>query len=73
MVITQIFIWKENSLGVKPAFSCNWCRKFILKNKIPIKKVLTPEFINNRYTGNLITSVIFDNIPVVMCHTLKNT
>ena len=36
----HIIIWKENSLGVKPAFSCNWCRKFILKNNLPIKKFL---------------------------------
>ena len=69
----RIVIWKENTFGVKPAFSCNWCRKFILKNNIPIKKCLTPEFTNDKYTGNLTSSVIDGNIPVVMCHAVKNT
>lgn len=69
----RIIIWKENTFGIRPAFSCNWCRKFIIKSKISTQKFLTPKFINDKYTGNLTTSVIPGNIPVVMSHNLKIT
>ena len=68
----RILIWKENCTNVKSVFSCNWCKKYIQKTKFPLNRVITPEFIDGKFTGKFISSVLLEtDVPVVMNHDLK--
>ena len=46
----QILIWKQNILGeIRPVYSCQWCKKRIIKSGFPIQNVIT---INQYYMLN---------------------